>query len=336
MKSKAVIFTGVHEVRFADVELAELGPGDVLIETRYSWISNGTEGSFLRGERHDGLTPWDPGTMPPPYPMVPGYQKVGVVRDWGKDVTGLHKGQWVFATKTMTRDTHLGFGGHLAHGPTPAEQVFPLPENEDPIQYSGLVLAQVGYNSGMRAPLGEATRALVIGDGMVGQWAAQTLQQRGATVALVGRHDFRLGMFARNPNDLALNAHDAQWLEKAREWAGGEFGIVVDTVGNETNFDLNVQLLGMIAHDGHYVTAGHEGSRAFMDLKLFIQREITLHCPCGWSRPRLEQTLAWIHTGRIKTMPLITDRLPASEAAQAWERIFEHKDKTLGVILEWS
>src|SRR5262245_45011361 len=97
MKSEAVLFTGRNRVEYRVVETPDPGPNDVVVATRHSWISNGTEGSFLRGERVDGITPWEPG-LALPFPMVPGYQKVGIVEAIGREVRGLREGQWVFVT----------------------------------------------------------------------------------------------------------------------------------------------------------------------------------------------------------------------------------------------
>ncbi len=335
MKTEAVIFTGKNQVEFGEVMVPDPGPNDVVISTKHSWISNGTEGSFLRQERYDGVTPWQTG-MPLPYPMVPGYQKVGIVQGVGKDVKDFKEGQWVFATITKIEDAHLGFGGHVAVGPSDASEVYALPEGVDPVEYSGLVLTQVGTNTGGRPPVEGKGHAIVVGDGMVGNWAAQTLQSKGAKVAFVGRHKFRLDLLNKRDGDLILNSREQpDWLEQAVEWAGGEFDIVVDTVGNEVNYDVNLKMIPLLTYGGHYVTAGHEGNKPWMDLRQFIYREATVHCPCGWTRPRLESTLKQIHDGTIYTKPLITDQMKAQDAAKAWGKIFNEKDSTLGVVLNW-
>lgn len=341
MKSSAVIFTAKEKVEYGDVEVPDTGPQDVVVRTRYSWISNGTEASFLRCERSTGLAPWRP-SMPLPFPMVPGYQKVGVVEEIGSEVEGFEEGQWVFAVTTKTVDTWGDCGGHVRRGPVDINQVMALPdavdyaaEQQEAIKYSGLILTQVGYNSGSRPPVDEGCHALVVGDGMVGQWSAQTLQLRGAKVALVGKHDFRLGTFAERDGDLKLKFQDEDWLERALTWGGGEFDIVVDTVGNDVNIDLNLKLLTLIRREGHYVTAGHEGEHAHMDLKDFIRKEITLHCPAGWTRPRLAKTMELVHRGALTTLPLITDHVSADRAVEMWEKLLRHRDSTLGVILEW-
>ena len=99
MKTKAVIFTGKNQVEFGEVETPDPTPTDVVIRTTHSWISNGTEGSFLRKERFDGVTPWQP-FMPEPYPMVPGYQKIGIVESVGEGVTSVQMGDHVIPLYT--------------------------------------------------------------------------------------------------------------------------------------------------------------------------------------------------------------------------------------------
>jgi threonine dehydrogenase-like Zn-dependent dehydrogenase len=77
MQAQAVVFPAPDTVEFRAVQVPDPGPGDVVVRVTHSWISNGTEGSFLRGERIAGDTPHRPGD-PHPFPIVAGYQKIGV------------------------------------------------------------------------------------------------------------------------------------------------------------------------------------------------------------------------------------------------------------------
>ena len=63
MRAKAVVFVAPRTVEVQDVETPEPGPGDAVIRVTHSWISNGTEGSFLRGERTAGDTPYRVGNV---------------------------------------------------------------------------------------------------------------------------------------------------------------------------------------------------------------------------------------------------------------------------------
>ncbi len=51
MKAQAVVFTAPRQVEFMEIHCPDPGPEDVVVRLTHSWISNGTEGSFLRGER---------------------------------------------------------------------------------------------------------------------------------------------------------------------------------------------------------------------------------------------------------------------------------------------
>ena len=76
MEAKAVVFEERNVVRYRTVECPDPGPDDAVVRVTHSWISNGTEGSFLRGERFAGDTALRPG-HPDPFPIVAGYQKIG-------------------------------------------------------------------------------------------------------------------------------------------------------------------------------------------------------------------------------------------------------------------
>lgn len=193
MKGKAVVFTDRLEVAVREVDIPDPGAHDVVIDLDVSWISIGTEGSFLRGERIGGDTAYAPGA-PWPFPIVAGYQKTGIVRQVGTGVSGLQEGDRVFATLSKVSGMFDPNGGHVSPAVTPADQVWKLPSGANPLDYCGTVLAQVGYNCGIRPPVEPGDRAVVIGDGLVGHWAAQTLLQRKAEVLVIGRHDRRLAM----------------------------------------------------------------------------------------------------------------------------------------------
>ena len=81
MQANAVVFTAPNTVEYAPVTTPEPGPADVVVRVTHSWISNGTEGSFLRGERIEGDTPYSGEHDPWPFPVVAGYQKIGIV-EW--------------------------------------------------------------------------------------------------------------------------------------------------------------------------------------------------------------------------------------------------------------
>lgn len=329
-QSWAVVFEAPNVPTFRRIEVPEAGPEEVVVRTTWSWISNGTEGSFLRGERHNGETPAS-AERPAPFPIVPGYQRVGEVITAGPE-SGYEPGETVFVTITRVAGLAASHGGHVHTGPAHHSQVRRIPADGPPAEaYAGLVLTQVGYNCGSRPTLAPGERVVVVGDGQIGHWCAQTLVQRGATILLAGRHDARL--MAHQPwVDRAVNTRREDLVEAVRAWAPEGIRAIIDTIGSVETIE---RLFMLLRPFGHIVSAGYHHDRGKIDIQLLRFREATLHAPSGWTAERLDATLAGVRDGWLKTLPLVTDRLPAPDVAEAWRRIAEERERTLGVLLDW-
>jgi 2-desacetyl-2-hydroxyethyl bacteriochlorophyllide A dehydrogenase len=331
MQAKAVVFTGPNRVSYQTVTCPDPGPSDILVRITHSWISNGTEGSYLRGERSDGDTPYRDGD-PLPFPVVAGYQKVGVVERVGEDIDDVRVGEMVFATIGIVEGMHHPYGGQVSPSICPREQVWKLPPGADPLAYAGMVLAQVGYNSGKRPRVDVGDLALVFGDGMVGLWTAQTLAWRGAEVILVGRHDYRLRLFATRPFRHAVNTGTTDWREFLKTHFADKLQVAVDTVGR---MDLLESVQPFMRRFGHLVSAGFYGTADRLSLQPPRYGELTIDLVSGWTRDRMDETLRMIAGGHLETLPLITHHFPVARAADAWKLIESKTEPVLGVILDW-
>jgi 2-desacetyl-2-hydroxyethyl bacteriochlorophyllide A dehydrogenase len=331
MKANAVVAVGPRKIEWREVTIPEPGDEDVVVRVTHSWISNGTEGSFVRGERIAGDTPIS-AQDPSPFPHIPGYQKVGVVERVGSRVTEFAPGQKVFVTVSRVQGMFFEYAGHISPSISHRSQVWRLPDSVDPVAASGLVLTQVGYNVGMRPVVVPGDAAVVLGDGMVGHWAAQTLQQRGAFVLLVGRHDDRLARFALRPGDGICNINRENLSDIVRAFAPNRLQALCDTVGSIETIDA---LLPHMRHGGHLSSAGFYGPNGQIDIQKLRNGELTLHAPAGWSRQRMDATLALLTQGALTTTHLITHRFTVQRAADAFDLILAKAPGALGIVLDW-
>jgi len=333
MKSQAVVFTGPGVVEFCDVNCPEPGADDVVIDVTYSWISNGTEGSFLRGERLAGDTAKKPGD-PAPFPIIAGYQKVGWVTAVGANVTDFAVGDFVFAIMSAVEGMFDNqFAGHVSPSVCQQHFVHRLPEaaKANPEAYCGMVLTQVGYNCGSRPRIEPGEVAVVVGDGLVGQWTGQTLHRRGAKVIMTGRHADRLAKFEQGGWGRGLKvASDGVAEVTAR--GEGPIAVLVDTPGDAKLFDA---YLPHLKHGGTIVSAGFYGLEGFIEIQKYRYREIAFDLVAGITRERIDATIDWVAQGKLDTMGLITHRFPVAEAAEAWRLIESKSEPVLGVILDW-
>jgi len=330
MKSKAVVASGPGQVAYREVESPAPGPQDVVVRVHRSWISNGTEGSYVRGERIGGDTPWRPGD-PLPFPHIP-YQKAGTVAQVGEKVTKFEVGDLVFASVCRVEGMFFPYAGHISPGVCHESQVWKLPAGADPEAFSGLVLTQVGYNVGTRPDIRPGDAVVVMGDGMVGHWSAQTLQHRGARVLLLGRHDDRLARFDLNEGDARVNTQNVDAVEAVTQWAPGGIQAIAHSAGS---IESLTRLLPLLKRFGQIVSAGYLGTDAMIDIQSLRDRELSLHAVAGWSSERMAATLDLVAGGVLRTRHLITHRFPAEQAAEAFQLILEKRPGVLGVVLEW-
>ena len=331
MNAQAVVFTAPNKVEYQAVHCPEPEPDHLVIRLTHSWISNGTEGSFLRGERIEGDTAYRPDD-PWPFPIVAGYQRIGTVEWVGAHIDDVAVGETVFSTQGLVDGMYKERGGQISPSVCGRDGVWKLPEGVDPLAFAGLVLTQVGYNCGARPRLQPGEPAVVVGDGLVGQWAAQTLHWRGAEVALVGRHANRLAYFAGRPGRHIIDAGQRDWRQAVLALFSGGVQVAVDTVGS---IPVLHQAMDLMRREGHLVSAGFYGTQDQMPLQPPRYKELSIDLVSGWTKDRMDRALALIAAGYLETLPLITHHFPVDQAAAAWDLIETKREPVLGVILDW-
>jgi len=178
MKAAAVVFPEARRAGQQLVSIPEPGSRDLLVDIQYSFLSNGTERWCLTGKLE---VPDVPRLR---YPHVPGYQAAGVVREAGRDVQGYRPGDRVFSRNCRQPPGFEGswWGGHVGTHVAGTADVLKLPDSISTLQGSALLIAQVGYNGAMKPQVKTGDTAVVIGEGLVGQFAGQVLRSRGARV----------------------------------------------------------------------------------------------------------------------------------------------------------
>ena len=330
MRCRAVVFPGPRRAELVEVELPAMGDGDVLVEVQYSALSPGTERACFHGrlEATDGT--------PLTFPHVPGYQAAGVVRQVGAAVQGLRPGDRVFSRNGRAPDGWRGtwWGGHVAmHVADPAD-VLAVPAEVSLRAACGLLLAQVGYNGATRSRAGRGDLAVVIGDGLVGQYAAQTLRVMGCRVLLSGLVEERLETARRYSADEVVDAARGDLAAMVRDRAPEGAAVALDATGSAAA----VRQAAMLARrGGDLVMNGYYGPEDRMvDWTMLRARELSLHCPNSRTRPRMQAALEMLRQGALKVEELITHEVPAHEGAEAYRILEDPAGRSLGIVLRWT
>ena len=325
--AEAIVFTEINKVAVREIDIADPGPGEVQVRTLYSTISAGTEGWILQN-----LFTW----QPTQYPCVPGYQRVGVIEALGPDVDGWSVGDKVVATRSnLGDDVTARSGSHCALANTPVSEIYALPDGADPIDAAGTVVAQVGYNAASRAVIEPDDWALVYGDGLIGQSAAQAIRARGARVILIGHRAERLQRAAVHSADVVINNHDENVVEVVHQHTDGKpVTVVLDSVQKEAAQHEYTPLLERAK--GQIVYCGFTSGTVWADMALLQQREFTTHFVSGWTRPRMEATLNLFAAGKMSLKPLVTHQVPYRQGPELYQMHLDKAASFLGMVMDWS
>lgn len=325
-RTTAVIFESLNEVTVREVDLSPPAPDEVQVETTVSFISPGTEGWVLQN-----VFTWQPTV----YPSVPGYQRVGRVVAVGEGVAEWKPGDLVAATRGRTSPNLAPmWGSHARHINTPASEIYRIPEGVSSINAAGFVVAQVGFNAASRVQMAESAWVVVYGDGIIGQCAAQAARARGAKVILVGHRDERLALGQAVGIEGVVNRKSTNAVAAIRAITGEEtVCAVLDSIQGE---GPQFEYCDLLAHgEGQIVYCGFSSTATWADMGELQKRELTTHFVSGWKRPRLEATLDLMAQGKMRLEPLVTHRVPFSQAPEMYGMIRSKAAPFLGIAFDW-
>jgi len=363
----------LQNLKTGEMELAELpstraGRGQVLIQTRASLISAGTERMLVEFSRAnliskarqqpekikqvldkmktDGVIPTLEAVfrkLDEPLPL--GYCNSGIVLEVGAGVHDIYPGDRVASN-----------GPHAEVVCVPRNLCAKIPNGVTDEQALFTVLGSVALQ-GLRlaAPtLGE--KFMVFGMGLIGLLTVQLLKANGCEVIAVDVNAKRLKQ-AEKFEAQTVNVADGGDLVTATNAWTGEQGVdgVLITASAEKDQIIH-QATGSCRKGGRIVLVG------VVNLNLrrsdFYEKEISFQVSCSygpgrydekyeqcgqdyplgyvrWTEQRnFEAVLAAMQAGRLKVDNLITDRFALDDAVSAYEKIQDDAD-SLGVILQY-
>ena len=306
-------FVAPRRLEIQRVEIRPPAPGEVLVRTRWSGISGGTELLAYRGELDETLEldetiPSLEGTFR--YPFAYGYSCVGEVERSGPDGPGegstvfaFHPHQDLFTAPAADLVAVEGVDGRVA-------TLFPLVETA----------LQVSLDAGPRIE----EPVVVLGLGPVGVLTAAMLQRSGATVIGADpRRDRR-----ETASLFGIRVVDASEIPEAvaASTSGAGAPLVVEASGSPAALPLALELL---AHEGEALVCSWFGSKdvrlplggAFHRRRLTIRSTQVSTIPARlagrWDIARRRRAAMHLMT-ELPVKLLATHELPFEQAADAY------------------
>jgi 2-desacetyl-2-hydroxyethyl bacteriochlorophyllide A dehydrogenase len=293
----------------------------VLLRTLYSGVSNGTERSFLVGGNYGVSVPW---------PKRIAYQHVSEVIECGAAITRFKPGDVVY---TATYPGHVEY--HLARE---SDLIVKLPDGFDLLAGSLLGVASVAYHDARRAKVRSGDTVLVIGAGLVGQFAAQAAHLMGADrVVVAGHHDDRLAAAAALGADRVFNSATPAGLTEVEKLS--PYSVVLECSGGDVlNWIIGTPgsqgLIGVRSRARLVLVGGR--FEVTYDFNTAGRAEVDILHTQHFDQADLVAVVDHAAAGRLQLRPLIRDVVPLSEAPALYKRLRDDPTSLLGTVFTYN
>ena len=329
-----VVEPGQIELRNNQIDEA-LEPHQALVKTEYSVVSAGTEGAGFTG-----LVLQMPFQDRGQYPRGTGYGNLGEVLAIGDAVTMCKPG-----------DRVLSFSRHATHVKADVGRMaLPVPLDADPREMVFARMAGVSMSALRSSSVHPGDTVLVIGMGLVGNFAAQIFQIAGADVMVADLSELRLEKARACRLDRAVNSGQDDLTEAVMEWTDGEGArIVVEAIGIS---EVIAEATLLTREHGEIILLGSPRAHGVFDatpmlLHLHL-KAIRMIGALEWTWPQhpthrarditanYRLLIDWIATGRLKTSPLLTHLASPADCQTIYEGLTSKREEYLSAVFDWS
>ena len=236
MNVQAVVFDQGEQISIREVGLPELQENQFRTETLFSFVSPGTELRTLTG--HYGADK--------NYPLIPGYSTISRVVEVGSGVKGYQVGDLLSTRgggEFIGAATFWGgeAGGHLFYQNSLVVKL-PPEAAKNPLPYAVTEVAAISYRGVLSADPQPGEHAVVIGQGMIGTFAAEFLRLKGCLVTVCDISAERLAV-SREAGFTTVELSSDDAVAQLLAYGCGGFDIVAECSGSTGGFKTAAQLI---------------------------------------------------------------------------------------------
>jgi 3-hydroxyethyl bacteriochlorophyllide a dehydrogenase len=350
MKTKGIVFEKPGEVVIRDFDMPACGPREIVTQTVYSFVSPGTELRVLAGLREAKGR----------FPLVPGYSWVGRVVEVGSELKGWRVGDLVsgrYGLPVTPALSHV-YGGQYSHNrcEVSGDAVVKLPPGADPWDYVCAEIAAISWRGVSATFPASGETAVVIGQGLIGAFAAKWLLHHGAKVIVTDLEESRL-VRARRWGAVAVPGRVENLAAELMSLMGGRGAdIVVEASASRAGAVLapsllRQPLLGRFPTDFR-VPSLHSDPHVWprlLFLATYCDQTFEFTSPAGGMTvdgaivlqtmdrgidDRL-QVIERIRAGVLSTRDIVDKPTPVAEAPRAYLNLRDHPGQVSALAFEW-
>lgn len=343
---KAIRFMEPEVIEYSGVATPEPKDNEVLAQIAYAGFC-ATDIELLTGDMihiKNGFTK---------YPIIPGHEWSGTIVAVGRDVRDLKVGD------RITSDVSLGCGecdecrkGHYNLCPNrevvgsyrnrqgvfaqyvaiPQRHLYHIPEGLSLEEAALAEPAATAMYAVTKAQIPAGAQVLVIGDGPIGQLAAQLANIAGASrVIMAGSWDEKLAIARECGIHETINYHNEDVIQRARELTEGGPEIVIETSGSNVALNMAVQAL---KPTGRIVAVSwYNGANVDVAMNTLIVKDAALIGSLA-SPNSFTPVLRYMVEGKLKVKPLITHIKRLEDFQNVIEMIRAKKEMRIKILFQ--
>lgn len=329
-----VLFTKPCEVAVENLPIPSPESGELLIKTRCTLISIGTETTILGGRFPEGSL-WHKYAE---YPWHAGYDNIGEIVEVGPDVDNALIGKRV-AT----------YGPHAQYFTWEASAAYPVPPDASDEEAVFFTIAEIVLNGIRRSGLKLGESVGIYGMGLLGQLTARFCRLWGAWPVIgIDLSDSRLARLPKDKGIVSVNPKTddlSAVVDKATK--GRMVDIVFELTGEPSVIPQEFAILR--PHGKLVVLSSPRGitSFDFNDCCSMLSYTIigshnfshpehaTIDNP--WTRARdVELYFDFLVGEQIDMRPLISHRHTVDQAPDVYRKLLEDKTEAMGILFDWT
>jgi len=332
-KNVTIIFEKPRTVIFEEREVPSPNPGQLLIQTKLTMISTGTEMSVLDRKDDTGKA-WQSYAQ---FPFVPGYNNIGIVVDVGE---GVGK-DWI-GKKVGTLGAHAQY---VLEDEKNARIIHRDISDEKAVYFT---LAEIVMQSIRMGKVTFGEQIGIYGAGLLGQLAAQYCRICGARpVFVMDISDYRLSLLPKDAGIVPINSARQNVKEAVLEVNRGR---LLDAVYEVTGApELIPEELTALKNQGRFVILSSPRGKTLFDFHdlcnapsfNIIGAHNYAHTPIEtpqnqWTSHRdAELFFDYVADGELDVDCLTSNKVNYTEAVSMYDMLLNDRTKAMGVLLEW-
>lgn len=338
---KALVYEGPNKLNYTDVPDVTPGKGEVKLRVKACGICGSDVAGFqgLTGRRLE--------------PMIMGHEFCGEVVEIGEGVTeDVEIGKlyavyplYFCGTCRMCRqgDVHLcenkrAFGVLSENGAfaeyicVPAKCCFAVKDGVKPAVGSLMEPLAVSYRGVKHAGDLSGKNVFLAGTGTIGLLALACVKMQNPKMIFVSdTDDFRLSLAKKMGADIVINPVKEDFKQVILDHTDGMgCDVAIEAVGIAPTVQ---QVMSSLKFGGQAVWIGNNRKMIEMNMQETVTRELKISGTFLYGYQEFREVVNLLNEGKLNVEPLISAEIPLSEAKEYFEKLKNHEDNLIKVVV---